>query len=134
MRLPLGFDLPPLSAAQRQLATFLEARGCAAELLFRVELVVEEAAMNVIRHARPAGATSAALIACITGGRATVAIEDDGPAFNPLAAPVRATRGAIDGSHQGGFGLHLIRRNTVGTRYARTVAGINRLELDFPPR
>ena len=130
----LALDLPALAAAQRRLGDFLAAGGCPPEMCFRVELVVEEAVMNVIRHAEPHGATRAALDARCADGRVLVAVEDDGPAFDPLGAATRPLGGALAGAHDGGFGLHLIRRNTEQARYARTKAGTNRLELEFAPR
>jgi len=134
LHLALALDLPALTAAQRQLGDFLAAGGCPPEVCFRVELVVEEAMMNVIRHAEPMGATHAALNARCADGCALVAMEDDGPAFDPLQAAPRPIAGAIAGAHDGGFGLHLIRGNTDAARYARTQAGTNRLEMEFAPR
>jgi anti-sigma regulatory factor (Ser/Thr protein kinase) len=134
LHLALALDLAALSAAQRRLGDFLAAAGCPTELCFRVELVVEEAVMNVIRHAQPRGATRAALDARWADGGALVAVEDDGPAFDPLAAAPRPLAGALAGAHQGGFGLHLIRRNTDAARYVRTAGETNRLELEFVPR
>ena len=134
LHLALALDLAALSAAQRQLGDFLAAGGCPPEVCFRVELVVEEAMMNVIRHAEPMGATRAALDARWANGRALVAMEDNGPAFDPLQAAPRPINGAIAGTHDGGFGLHLLRGNTDAARYARTEAGTNLLELDFVPR
>jgi len=134
LHLALALEAKALAAIQRRLGAFLAEGGCAADVRFRVELVVEEAVMNVIRHAGPRGAGLAALYAKCGAGSAMVALEDDGPEFDPLAAPVRPVSGALAGSHEGGFGLHLIRRNVDAARYARTAAGINRLELDFSPR
>ena len=134
LHLSLALEAKALAATQRRLAAFLAAGGCTADVRFRVELVVEEAVMNVIRHAGPLGAGLAAMHASCGAGSATVVIEDDGPEFDPLAAPLRPVGGALAGSHEGGFGLHLIRHNADAARYARSALGINRLELDFSPR
>ena len=136
---PGGLDLPlllesrALAAVQRRLADFLAAGGCATDVRFRVELVVEEVVMNVIRHARPHGATSAMLRAHCLEGRVAIAIEDNGPVFDPLAAPLHPLEDALVGNHEGGFGLHLIRRHSDAARYDRG-AGVNCLELAFGPR
>ncbi len=132
LRLCLVLEIASLAGAQRRLEAYLAAGGCPPDVLFRAELVVEEAVMNLIRHA--GGATRAWVLAWCGAGGATVAIEDDGPAFDPLAAPLRPTAGAMAGTHQGGFGLHLIRHNADVARYARNDGGINRLELEFSPR
>ena len=133
LRLALALDARALATAQQQLSRFLAAAGCASDVRFRVELVVEEVAMNVIRHAQPRGATQAMLHAQFADGQARIAIEDDGPAFDPLAAPVRSLAAALTGHQEGGFGLHLIRRHSDAAHYARSAA-LNRLELAFGPR
>jgi len=132
LRLCLVLEIASLAGAQRRLGEYLAAGGCPPDVLFRAELVVEETVMNLIRHAR--GATQAWLVARCGAGAATVAIEDDGPGFDPLTAPLRPTAGAMAGTHQGGFGLHLIHRNADAARYARSAGGINHLELEFAPR
>lgn len=131
--LPLLLESRALAATQRQLADFLAAGGCATDVRFRVELVVEEVVMNVIRHAHPHGATRAMLRVTCADGRVAIAIEDNGPAFDPLAAPLRPLEGALGGHHEGGFGLHLIRRHSDAAQYDRD-GGVNRLELVFGPR
>lgn len=131
--LPLALETKALAASQRQLAAFLAAGGCASDVRFRAELVVEEVVMNVIRHAHPRGATRAALHARCAEGLAVIAIEDDGPPFDPTAAPLRSLDDALLGNHEGGFGLHLIRRNSDTAHYARSGA-VNRLKLEFGPR
>ena len=131
--LPLLLESTALAAAQRRLADFLAAGGCATDVRFRVELVVEEVVMNVIRHAHPHGATRAMLRVRCLEGQVAIAIEDNGPAFDPLAAPLRPLEDALVGQHEGGFGLHLIRRHSDAAQYARS-EGLNRLELAFGPR
>ena len=131
--LPLLLETKALAATQRQLAAFLAAGGCATDVRFRVELVVEEVVMNVIRHAHPHGATRAMLRVRCLEGQVAIAIEDNGPAFDPLAAPLRPLEDALVGQHEGGFGLHLIRRHSDAAQYARS-EGLNRLELAFGPR
>ena len=134
LHLSLALEAKGLAAIQRRLGVFLAEGGCAADVRFRVELVVEEAVMNIIRHARPFGAGLAALHASCGAGGAMVVIEDDGPAFDPLAAAPRPVSGALAGNHEGGFGLHLIRHNADAAHYTRSAVGINRLELNFTPR
>ncbi len=131
--LELALEIKALAAAQRQLASFLAACGCAGDVRFRAELVVEEVVMNVIRHARPHGATHAALSARCADGGAALVIEDDGPPFDPLGVALQPLPGALSGSHEGGFGLHLIRRHADLAQYAR-IDAMNRMELVFSPR
>jgi serine/threonine-protein kinase RsbW len=129
LRLRVELHLHALSAAQRQLGDFLAEAGCDADIRFRADLVLEEVVMNIIRHAAPQGASRAVLAALCRDGRATLTVEDDGPEFDPLSAQPRPLAGEYDG----GFGLHLIRRQSDAAHYARTRSG-NRLELAFGPR
>ncbi len=122
-------EIQALAGLQRRLAELLEAGGCGGELRFRVELVVEEAVMNLIRHGQP---REAAVTLAAGDGRARLVLRDDGPDFDPLAAPAPALGGAREGV-EGGFGLHLIRRNADTALYARE-GGHNILRLGFVPR
>lgn len=127
--LRLVLEIKALAGLQRRLAELLLAGGCGAELCFRVELVVEEAVMNLIRHGQPRAAAVRLEAGC---GRARLVLRDDGPGFDPLAAPVLPLGGTRDGV-EGGFGLHLIRRNADAAGYARE-DGQNVLRLEFVPR
>lgn len=129
LSLRLAPEIKALAAAQRDLAEMLAAGGCGGELRFRVELVVEEALMNLIRHGRP---RRAVVTLEAGGGHACLVLRDDGPPFDPLAAPAHALGGARDGV-DGGFGLHLIRRNADRAGYARE-GRQNVLRLGFVPR
>ncbi len=132
LRLTLGDGIPGLAAAQRSLAGFLEAAGCDPWTLFRAELVVEEVAMNVLHHGQPTDRPArAGLEAWLAEDRLVIAMEDDGPAFDPLqvvSAPL-ATR--LEDARVGGIGLRLVRKNAAALRYARTPAGCNRLEIEI---
>ncbi len=134
LHLTLKPDLAGLASAQRVLMAFLARADCADDVSFRAELVVEEVVMNIIRHASVHGATAIRLSARCEAGQADLVVEDDGPAFDPLAAPARPLRRTLDEAGVGGFGLHLIRSSSDGSNYRRTAGGANRLEFSFAPR
>ncbi len=85
MSLALACDVDALAAAQRRLAEFLEGAGCSERTRFRVELVIEELAMNVIMHVAPeTSARGMTLWAEVDEGHVRLALEDAGPEFDPL--------------------------------------------------
>jgi len=84
-----------------------------------VELAVEEVLANICRHAyhgRP-GPVQLALLQ--EGRQLTIQIADEGPAFDPTAAPVRSAREPLDERAAGGWGLELIREAVDELGYRR---------------
>ncbi len=129
-RLALGPGIAGLAAAQAELAGLLEAAGIGPRTRLRVELVVEEAVMNVLQHGQPPeGSARIALDLLALPDHVTIAVEDDGPPFDPLQVPPPPPR-RLDDSAVGGAGLPLIRRTARALRYRRTDSGLNRFEMD----
>ncbi|KRB98807.1 hypothetical protein ASE11_10735 [Hydrogenophaga sp. Root209] len=89
-----------------------------------LRLIVEEACVNVMHHAYPAGQagplTLAAAIVHQDGPRRIVlTLEDQGKPFDPLSlAPVDASA-AVEARAQGGLGVHLIRQLSDRQHYHR---------------
>jgi anti-anti-sigma factor len=75
--------------------------------LDEIELAVQEAATNIVRHAYR-GEVGRPIRLDLTAGpdRVDVTLSHDGDDFDPAAVPPPA----FDGSRYGGFGLYLIRR------------------------
>lgn len=134
MRIIVPPDIAGLADSQQRLSTFLTESGCDPRTIFKVELVVEEIAMNAIMHA---GAGQLGTVIELEGsmreGRACLAIEDNGPAFDPLAAELAPLAASLDEAKIGGLGLRLVRANASALRYVRTAAGCNRLEIEIAP-
>jgi anti-sigma regulatory factor (Ser/Thr protein kinase) len=127
-RLVLGRGIAGLEAAQNHLAQFLRSVGCHKRTLYRAEIVLKETVLNIRQHGElPDRPARVWVEAWLTEQHAVIAVEDDGPPFDPqrlIAAPANnQTRGAVGG------GLRQIRRNADTVRYARTPIGHNRLEL-----
>ena len=93
-------------------------------LINRLEVVLEELVSNVVRH--NATATMVTLEAEYRDGAISLAIEDNGAAFDPLelTAPARFT--TLEEAKLGGLGVPLIRRLTQSVHYQRT-GGRNRV-------
>jgi serine/threonine-protein kinase RsbW len=121
-----------------RLEAYAEATGLGPRTAHRLALVCEELVANVLTHgaAGPAGASFVALTVrrpAAAGGALHVAVEDDGPAFDPLAgAPGADTTSALEEREIGGLGLHLIRTMARAPRYER-LAARNRVELLIDP-
>ena len=156
MRLPAcEASLPALR--QQAMAAALTAGLSEADQL-RVDLVLEEALVNVIRHAYPPGSPDSLLdLECglDPDGVLRLTLTDWGPAFDPLqpdgtddAAPADAQAASrsphlladleanleadLDNRAPGGLGLLFIRSMSQAS-YARQ-GGANVLKLRFPPR
>jgi len=127
-RLALGRGIAGLEAAQNHLAHYLRSAGCHKRTLFRAEIVLKETVINIRQHGElPDRPARAWVEVWMTEHHAVIAVEDDGPPFDPLrllaAPPGSPARAAAGG------GLRLIRRNAETVRYARTTAAHNRVEL-----
>jgi serine/threonine-protein kinase RsbW len=89
-----------------------------------LRLIVEEACVNVMHHAYPAGQggplmLEAGIVHQNGSRRIVLTLEDQGRPFDPLAlAPVDADA-AIEVRAQGGLGVHLIRQLSDRQHYQR---------------
>lgn len=127
-------DVGELAAAQHGLADYLLQAGCAADVLHRAELVIEEVVMNIITHGRPGGADMVRLQASCAEDAVHLTVEDNGAAFDTRTTPPRPLPTSLDGEWVGGFGLRIIHANADGLTYERTPDAFNRLCLRIVPR
>jgi len=98
----------------------------------RLEVVFEELISNVVRHGFAPGSDQTILVR-IAGGPDLIelAVEDDGVAFDPLAAPEPEPFTSLETAKLGGLGVPTIRRFSLFVRYepgpapgpGRTLAG-----------
>ncbi|WP_292522116.1 ATP-binding protein [Methanoculleus sp.] len=126
--LTLRADLGALAA----IADFLagELAGCGDDLVFAVQLAVDEACSNTILYGYPGGEAGTITVACtIDGDTVTVTITDDGVAFDPLTAPPPRLDIPAEERPIGGLGVHFIRTVMDSVAYART-GGKNVLTME----
>ncbi len=96
-----------------------------AKLLFNVELILEEALMNLIWHAFPDGTEHPIRLSVqVEPDDIVMRFEDDGVPFNPLTAPAPKLPTSIDDAVPGGLGLMLVRKSSRSVDYER-LAGRN---------
>ncbi|HVU23881.1 MAG TPA: ATP-binding protein [Opitutus sp.] len=88
--------------------------------LMSLHLVVEELVTNVIKHGYADGQPHTFTVTLSTSGRAvTAVIDDDAPAYDPLARPEVDTTLPLDQRPIGGLGVHLVKKLTQTARYER---------------
>lgn len=117
-------ELREFAAVQGRRARLGEAR------LAALELVVEEAVVNVITHAYP-DRPGTVDVACRTDGEEfVVEIADSGLPFDPTTAAGPDTTLPLEERDIGGFGILLIRRSCDALSWRR-IAGRNILSCRF---
>ena len=82
------------------------------ELLYRVNLVIEELVLNIMDHGHEADDTESVIDITLTSEPESVTIEisDDGFAFDPLTdAPLPDIEASVQDRQIGGLGIHFAR-------------------------
>ena len=101
--------------ASEWLAQAGDARGIAADALWRLDLCMTEAIANVIAHGgETARANPIGLRLEVHhddgGGEASLTVSDSGCAFDPLNSPLRPPAQTLAEAEPGGHGIVLLRR------------------------
>jgi phosphoserine phosphatase RsbU/P len=116
----LGNDLSEIQRLNQIVSEFAVQHHLAAELAFRVNLVLEEIVTNVISYGyddRLEHEISVRL--SWQDPRIELEVKDDGRPFNPLEAPQPETGRPLIEKPVGGWGIHLIRRMMDHLEYRR---------------
>jgi anti-sigma regulatory factor (Ser/Thr protein kinase) len=118
-----------LARISRLIEAFGEAHALSPELVFKVNLALDEIITNIVLHGYDDRDSHDIRIALdLRGESLTVTVEDDGRAFDPLSvAPpdLDLDAGTRD---VGGLGLHIVRSIMDGVEYRRD-GGLNRLVM-----
>jgi anti-sigma regulatory factor (Ser/Thr protein kinase) len=129
--------IPAELAALERLAIwageFGRSTGLSSNLLFAIELCIEEAVANIIMYSGAAEHQQDVAVELEqTGDEVVATIEDSGRLFDPTAVPSRPYPASLEEAAVGRLGIHLIRSFTAGMHYERR-EGRNRLTLRFGP-
>lgn len=120
LRLSLRNAVSELKRVNFALREFLEEEGVPPDAANRVQLVIEELAVNVIDHAyEDAGAHTITLDVRTEPGRVAIAIEDDGKPFDPRTAPPPLLKGPLEERKERGHGIYIVKHMTSDFDYTR---------------
>lgn len=129
----LDADLSALETLEELLSTFCRAHGLGKELLYHMNLVLEELVTNCIKYSL-AGVDDPVLRVrlAIDGDCVEARVEDNGPEFDPFKdAPEADTISNLPDRPIGGLGVFLIKTLVERHTYER-VDGMNRVSLLCP--
>ena len=100
---------------------FGDAEGLAPEVVFNLNLALDEVVTNVIRYAHDDDGREHPIIVrlALEHGVLTAEVEDDGRAFNPLEKPAPDLTANIDERPIGGLGIFLVRSVMSSVEYRR---------------
>jgi len=127
MTLELQATPEEVMRAVEALQAFAQARALPEKTIFGLALGLEECGSNIVNHAYQRDASRTFHVTFDTNGDAfVIELRDDGPAFDPTAAPRKAQ--AEDDDLPGGLGIELVRRHLDEICYQRE-AGKNILRL-----
>lgn len=109
--LSLPATLPRVADAVDFARAGAKSAGLGPPKVFSVEVAVEEAVMNVCRHAyrdREAGEVTVRLL--VSPGALVVEVEDEGPLFDPIGHPEPDIHAPLAERKIGGLGILMIRK------------------------
>lgn len=129
LRLALAADLAEVARLTEAADGFATAAGMDKEAIARLLTVLDETVTNVVMYGRLGEDERIEVtLASPAGGGVEVAMEDPGPAYDPLA---NARQPELDATLEeravGGLGVYLVLQLTTSAAYSRTAQGRNRL-------
>lgn len=127
----LRADIAALQDVAMAVEAFAEEHGWPSSANFAVQLCLEEAASNVIRHAVLPEGEGVQVAVAHEAGRIVLEIADPGPPFNPLDAAPPPELTDAGSAPIGGRGILLMRKFCPDIGYRRD-GGFNRLRFEFP--
>ena len=112
--------LEEIRRASALIDAFGEAQGVRRDVLYKINLALDEIVTNIIKHGYDDQARHEITIAvALEGDDVSVRVADDGRAFNPLEVPKPDLTLTLDERPIGGLGIHLVRSMMDGLEYRR---------------
>ncbi len=98
--------------------------GVTAEILYDLQLAVDEACTNIITHGYAEMDPGSIILDLeLAPGKLTISLTDFGHSFEPGSAPVPNVEAPIEERELGGFGLFFIQQSVDGLDYRVTEDG-----------
>jgi serine/threonine-protein kinase RsbW len=133
-RLVLSSNLKELDRLSAFTRDFGRAERLDDTQIFTLQICLEEAVTNIIRHGGSEEDSSKHIWVTISAAPSLVAcLEDEGIPFDPTKVPPPQQPASLEDAPIGGLGVHLIHKLTAAMCYER-VGERNRLTLTFGPR
>ncbi|MDE0701998.1 MAG: ATP-binding protein [Acidimicrobiaceae bacterium] len=99
---------------------FGEQQDWSPEVVFKVNLVLEELVINVMTHGSHEGLAEIEVTVTSSEDLVSIRLSDNGIAFDPLTdAPDPEVTGSVEDRHVGGLGVHLVRTMMDNVSYQR---------------
>ena len=112
--------LAEIGKAAELIEAFGAAHGLSPEVVFKLNLALDEVVTNIISHAYDdADEHQIAIRVALDGEGVLVRVEDDGRAFNPLDAPRPDLGLDLANRAIGGLGVHIVRSVMDALEYRR---------------
>jgi anti-sigma regulatory factor (Ser/Thr protein kinase) len=112
--------LAEIGKAAERIEVFGTAHGLSPEIVFKLNLALEEVVVNIISHAYDdEDEHQIAIRVALDGEGVSVRVEDDGRAFNPLDAPTPDLGLGLAERPIGGLGVHIVRSVMDALEYRR---------------
>ncbi len=125
----LGSDLAEVPRLMAAVEAFCSDHDLGADIAMEIELVLEEAVTNSMRHGfMDGGEHSVTVLMSCMDAELTLEVTDDGIPFNPLQRAPVDVDAPLEERSVGGLGIHLIRNLMDEVEYAR-VGERNRLRM-----
>ena len=116
----MGNDPAELERLVSAVEEFAERESWAPEVVFRVNLVLEELVINVMTHGSHEGLAEIKVTVTSSEDLVSIRLSDNGVAFDPLTdAPKPEVTGSVEDRHVGGLGVHLVRTMMDNVSYRR---------------
>ena len=97
-----------------------EKEGWPLDLVFKVNLILEELGLNIINYGHTGGLHEIDITLTSTDEELTIEIVDDGKPFDPITdAPVPDVNAPMEDRRIGGLGVHLVQEMTDEMHYRR---------------
>ncbi len=118
-----------LARVGRLIEAFGEAHALSPDLIFKVNLALDEVITNIVLHAYDDQAEHGIGVGLdLKTDALTITVEDDGRAFDPLSVAPPDLDLSAESRDVGGLGLHIVRSIMDGVEYRRD-GELNRLVM-----
>ena len=129
LNLTIRNDFSQLELLAASVSQFAEEHKATPDQAYKLNLALEEMVSNIIKYGfDDSNVHDIPVSVSMDENTILLRIEDDGHAFNPLAAPTPDTAKPLAEREVGGLGIHLVKSMCNDLRYSRT-EGRNVLEV-----